>query len=407
MECRFCKTHLEHTVVDLGSSPPSNAYLEKSELLQPEVYYPLKVKVCHSCWLVQTLDFAEAKDLFDEKYAYFSSTSSSWLTHGQNFSDMIIDEIGLGKASFVLEVASNDGYLLQNFVEKEIPCLGVEPTLSTARIAEGKGIPVLKEFFSAELGSKIALTNKKADLVVGNNVYAHVPDILDFTLGLKNVLQENGVITLEFPYLINLLELNQFDTIYHEHYSYLSLGVVEEIFKEVGLRVWRVDHLSTHGGSIRVYGCHADDPRQTDESVQQLRIKEKSYRLNTLQPYEDLQQLSTKVKNTFLTFLLEAQSEGKSVVGFGAAAKGNTLLNFAGVKSDLISKVYDNARGKIGKCLPGSHIPVEDASKIFHSNPDYVVIFPWNIKTEILGYLSPLKKGGTRFVTFIPDIEIS
>ncbi|MDO8714687.1 MAG: class I SAM-dependent methyltransferase [Polynucleobacter sp.] len=406
MKCRHCSSELKHIFLDLGFAPPSNAYLTKDDLTKPEKYYPLKVMVCDKCWLVQTEDYAQADELFDSEYAYFSSTSTGWLKHAKEYAEKMTIELGLSEKSLVIEVASNDGYLLKNFVEKKIPCLGIEPTASTAKAAEALGIPVLQEFFGKKLGERLSQEGRQADLIAGNNVYAHVPDINDFTLGLKAALKSTGTITLEFPHLMRLLEFNQFDTVYHEHFSYLSLCAVEQIFKIAGLRVWDVEELSTHGGSLRIYGCHANDARETQQSVSLL-LKEESRRgLKQLSTYLRFQPRADKIKNDLLTFLIEQKQNGKKVVAYGAAAKGNTVLNYAGVKPDLLPFVFDAAKAKQGKFMPGSHIPILSPEQLILTEPDYVLILPWNIAKEVMQQNSFLEDSGAHFVTLVPNLTI-
>ena len=404
MNCRHCGNTLQHTFVDLGFAPPSNAYLTQADLQRPEKYYPLKVKVCGQCWLVQTEDYAQADELFSPEYAYFSSTSSSWLAHAKRYAEKMIQELNLDSKKFVIEVASNDGYLLKNFVGAGIPCLGIEPTASTAEAAEKIGIPVLREFFGEALGQRLAVQGKQAELITGNNVYAHVPDINDFTKGLKAALKPNGTITLEFPHLMRLIEQAQFDTIYHEHFSYLSLYTVMQIFSSVGLRAFNVEELSTHGGSLRVYGCHIDYPRSVSRAVEQVLEKEEAAGLKTLETYLSFQPRADKIKNDFLAFLLDQKRSGRKVVAYGAAAKGSTLLNYAGVKPDLLSFVCDAATAKQNKFMPGSHIPILDPKAILRANPDYVVVLPWNIVDEVKSQLQP-NLPNARFVTAAPELS--
>ncbi|WP_166424985.1 class I SAM-dependent methyltransferase [Paraglaciecola sp. 20A4] len=406
MKCRHCETQLVHNFIDLGFAPPSNAYLTVEQLKQPEVYFPLKVKVCEQCWLVQTEDYAQADELFNADYAYFSSTSSGWLTHAANYSKAIIKHLKLDNRSHVIEIASNDGYLLKNFVEADIPCLGIEPTASTASAAEKLGIPVLRTFFGETIGRQFAETEQQADLIIGNNVYAHVPDINDFTRGLKAALKTHGTITLEFPHLMQLIQLVQFDTIYHEHFSYLSLYTVIKIFAAAGLRIWDVETLPTHGGSLRVYGCHSKDKRSNTEAVNSMLALEVQNGLQTLAPYQQFQIRADNVKNDLLTFLLEQKRNGKTVVAYGAAAKGNTLLNFAGVKPDLLPFVCDAATAKQGKYMPGSHIPILSPDSLSKFIPDYLLILPWNIATELKQQNDKLSKLGTQFVTAVPQVTI-
>ena len=406
MNCRHCGSHLEHTFLDLGFAPPSNAYLNQADLTKPEKYYPLKVKVCSNCWLVQTEDYAQADELFSSDYAYFSSTSSGWLSHAAKYTKSMIERFKLNANSFVMEIASNDGYLLKNFVDAGVPCLGIEPTASTAAAAEKLGIPVLREFFGEALGKQLA-TKQQADLITGNNVYAHVPDINDFTRGLKAALKSNGTITLEFPHLMRLIEHTQFDTVYHEHFSYLSLYTVDRIFKAAGLRVWDVDQLPTHGGSLRIYGCHTEDTRNTNENVMALLAEEARCGLKTLETYQKFQAKADKVKNDLLTFLIEQKTAGKKVAAYGAAAKGNTLLNYAGVKPDLLPFVCDAAAAKQGKYMPGSHIPILPPSALAKSTPDYVLILPWNIAPEVKQQSAALAVQAVKFVTAVPELTIT
>ncbi|MBF0414795.1 MAG: methyltransferase domain-containing protein [Magnetococcales bacterium] len=406
MKCRHCGTQLEHNFLDLGFAPPSNAYLNESDLSRPEKYYPLRVKVCCHCWLVQTEDYARSDELFSSDYAYFSSTSSSWLAHATRYSDQMTQLLGLNSNSLVIEVASNDGYLLKNFVAAGIPCLGVEPTSSTAAAAKKLGVPVLQEFFGEALGKRLAAEGKQADLIAGNNVYAHVPDINDFTRGLKAALKPSGTVTLEFPHLLRLIELTQFDTVYHEHFSYLSLYTVSRIFQSSGLRVWNVEELATHGGSLRIYGCHIGDQRQTAKTVDDMLRQETAAGLQSLVPYCAFQHRANQVKDGLLEFLIQQKRVGKKVVAYGAAAKGNTLLNYAGVKPDLLTFVCDAARSKQGKYLPGSHIPVLAPSALADSAPDYVLILPWNIASEVMQQNAALAAQGVQFVTAIPYLAI-
>lgn len=405
MNCRHCDSPLEHTFLDLGFAPPSNAYLCKADLNKPELYYPLKLKVCTQCWLVQTEDYAQANELFSPDYAYFSSTSSGWLDHARRYTDSITDRLGLNADSFVIEVASNDGYLLKNFVETEIPCLGIEPTESTAEAAEKLGIPVLREFFGEALGRQLAQEGKQADLIAGNNVYAHVPDINDFTRGLKAALKPTGTITLEFPHLMRLIEHTQFDTVYHEHFSYLSLYTVSHIFEQVGLRVFDVEELSTHGGSLRVFGCHQNDPRATVESVNSMLTEEATRGLQTLATYKVFQVSANRVKDEFLTFLLAQKREGKRVMAYGAAAKGNTLLNYAGIKPDLLPMVCDAALAKQGKFMPGSHIPIVKPEMLREVKPDVVLVLPWNIAEEVAEQRSYIREWGGLFAIAVPKMK--
>lgn len=406
MKCRHCENLLNDTFLDLGFAPPSNAYLTEDALKRPEKYYPLKTNVCTNCWLVQTEDYAEAGELFSPDYAYFSSTSSSWLAHAKRYTEVMIARLGLSESSQVIEVASNDGYLLKNFIAAGIPCLGIEPTASTAAAAEKLQIPVLREFFGERLGKQLTLKGKQADLIIGNNVFAHVPDINDFTLGLKAALKPGGTLTLEFPHLMELVEHTQFDTVYHEHFSYLSLHTVRFIFEAVGLRIWDVEQISTHGGSLRVFGCHNDDVRQNTPDVEALYAKEVRRGLQCLDTYKDFQVQANRLKNDLLDFLIEKKRAGKKVAAYGAAAKGNTLLNYAGVKPDLLPFVCDAASAKQGKYMPGSHIPILPPSALVKFNPDFILILPWNIAEEVTSQLETLVAKNTKFVTIIPRLQI-
>lgn len=406
MKCRHCENQLQHTFLDLGFAPPSNAYLSADDLKRPEKYYPLKIKVCEHCWLVQTEDYAQADELFSADYAYFSSTSSSWLAHAAEYARLMTARFSLGASSKVVEVASNDGYLLRNFVSAGIPCLGIEPTASTAEAAEKLGIPVLREFFGEALGRKLAVDGSQADLIAGNNVYAHVPDINDFTRGLKALLKPCGTITLEFPHLMRLIECRQFDTVYHEHFSYLSLQTVARIFAAAGLRVWDVEELPTHGGSLRVYGCHTEDGRENTASVLQILEEESRHGIFNLTTYQDFQAAANKLKDDLLMFLLEQKRAGKKVAAYGAAAKGNTLLNYAGIKPDLLPFVCDAASAKQGKYMPGSHIPIHSPLELDEYKPDFVLILPWNIQCEVQQQNKRLVAAGVQFVIAIPELRV-
>lgn len=406
MRCRHCSAPLEHTFLDLGFAPPSNAYRTREDLASPEKYYPLKIKVCDQCWLVQTEDYAQAVELFSPDYAYFSSTSTGWLAHAAGYAEKVTQQLQLAQDSLVIEVASNDGYLLKNFLAAGIPCLGIEPTASTAAAAENLGIPVMREFFGEKLGKQLAAMDKLADLIAGNNVYAHVPDINDFTRGMKAALKPGGSITLEFPHVMQLIEHTQFDTVYHEHFSYLSLYAVDRIFKTAGLRVWDVEELPTHGGSLRIYGCHSEDVRQASPAVSALLVEEARRGLQTLATYQHFQARADRVKDDLLAFLIEQKRAGKKVAAYGAAAKGNTLLNYAGVKPDLLLFVCDAAAAKQGKFMPGSHIPILPPAALTEYHPDYLVILPWNIAAEVRQQNARLAELGTKFVTAVPKLEV-
>jgi SAM-dependent methyltransferase len=406
LNCRHCAHSLQHVFLDLGFAPPSNAYLTAADLRAPETYFPLKLFVCERCWLVQTEDYARADELFRSDYAYFSSTSRLWLDHAARYCQQISERLRLGSASHVVEVASNDGYLLKNFAAAGIPCLGIEPTASTAAAAIALGVPTLQEFFGLGLAQRLVAEGRAADLVLGNNVFAHVPDINDFTAGIKALLKPDGVVTLEFPHLLELIDGVQFDTVYHEHFSYLSLTTVDSIFRRAGLRIWDVQKLSTHGGSLRVFGCHAGSARAAEPAVVALLAQERARGLTELSSYLGFQALAERVKNGFLDYLLGCARAGKRVGAFGAAAKGNTLLNFAGVKPDLLSFVCDTATSKQGKFLPGSHVPILAPSALREHRPDIVLILPWNIADELVGAHGYVKEWGGEFVTAIPELRV-
>jgi SAM-dependent methyltransferase len=406
MNCRHCCTPLEHIFLDLGFAPPSNAFLKVEDLTKPEIYFPLKLYVCNHCWLVQTEDYARADELFTNDYAYFSSVSQTWLDHAARYVEKITARLCLDQESFVIEIAANDGYLLKNFVVRNIPCLGIEPTANTAEAAGKIGVPVLREFFNAALANKLRREGRQADLIIGNNVYAHVPDINDFTAGLKYALKPGGTITLEFPHLLRLMEQTQLDTVYHEHYSYLSLYTVSRIFEAAGLRVFDVEELSTHGGSLRVYGCHADDPRPQTTAVPALLDEEERRGLRMLSTYRNFQQQAERVKDDLLAFLIEQKRSGKKVAAYGAAAKGNTLLNYAGIKPDLLPYVCDAAPSKQGKFLPGSHIPILPPAALREDKPDIVLILPWNIADEIMQQHAYVRDWEGVFASAVPEMKV-
>lgn len=407
MNCRFCDAQLTHVFLDLGCAPPSNDYLTPADLQSPERYFPLRLFVCDSCFLVQTEDYSKADELFRNDYAYFSSVSSSWLEHAGRYAAMITERLQLDGGSFVVEIASNDGYLLKNFVSAGIPCLGIEPTAGTAEAARALGIPVLQEFFGEALATNIARDDRKADLIIGNNVFAHVPQLNDFAAGLKIALKERGVVTLEFPHLMQLIDNNQFDTVYHEHYSYFSFHCAQQILARQGLTVFDVDELPTHGGSLRVYARHAEDgSRPVAPRVEELKRKEREAGMLDLGYYSRFQQRAERVKDELLGFLLARKAEGKKVAAYGAAAKGNTLLNYCGVKKDLIPFVVDASPHKQGKFLPGSHIPVVSEAMLREARPDYVLILPWNIKAEIVRQLAYARRWGARFVVAVPSLAL-
>ena len=408
MECRFCKTELEHVFIDLVSSPASNSFLTKEQLNEPEAFYPLKVFICHTCFLVQVDEYKKSDAIFSSDYVYFSSYSTSWLKHASDYVDMMTERFGFNEDSLVIEVASNDGYLLQYFLAKGVKVMGIEPTANTAEVALGKGVKTVVEFFSAELADRFANTwEVRADLLLGNNVLAHVPDIVDFVLGMKLILKENGVITMEFPHLMQLVDNNQFDTIYHEHFSYLSIYTVKQIFESVGLELFDVNELPTHGGSLRIYAKHAEDETKTiSPSVDALLKKEIDKGINSLDYYARFQQQAVTVKLDLTEFLIHQKKAGKKVAGYGAAAKGNTLLNYCGIKNDFIAFVVDANPHKQDKFLPASHIPVVNEEYLKNEKPDFVIILPWNLKDEIMNQLSYIRDWGGKFVIPIPELEI-
>ncbi len=407
MKCRHCGAIVTLPLINLGSAPPSNAYLTNITLRRPEKWFPLKVLVCESCWLVQAEAYSRAAELFNDEYAYFSSFSDIWLKHAQEYVSAMVRRFGLTTSHHVIEVASNDGYLLQYVKQLGIPCLGIEPTASTASAARMKGIETIEEFFGVDLANRLALKGKQADLMAGNNVLAHVPDINDFASGFARLLKPDGVATFEFPHLIQLIDHKQFDTIYHEHFSYLSFTTVNRILQSNGLLVFDVEELSTHGGSLRVFAQKAGTgPYPVSAKVNAMLEKEKSGGIHNKAYYEGFQARADEVKNRFLAFLLEANRQGKTVVGYGAAAKGNTLLNYAGVRPDLMKFVVDRNPAKQGKFMPGSRIPIVDENRLKEFRPDYVVILPWNIKNEVMQQLDYARTWGVKFVTAVPMLSI-
>lgn len=407
MQCRFCKTKLSNVFIDLINSPASNSFLNEEQLNEPEEFFPLKVFTCPKCFLVQVDEYKKSDAIFNSDYVYFSSYSTSWLAHAKKYTMLMTERFGLNSQSQVIEIASNDGYLLQYFKEKSIPVLGVEPTGNTARVAMDKGIDTVVDFFGVRLAKELAAQNKKADLLLGNNVLAHVPDIVDFVGGMKVLLKPGGVVTMEFPHLMKLVDNNQFDTIYHEHFSYLSFYTVQQIFAVQGLELFDVDELPTHGGSLRIYAKHKEDgSRQISPNVAALLEKEKSKGMTTLAYYDNFQQKALGVKLALLTFLIELKKAGKTVAAYGAAAKGNTLLNYCGVKNDLVDFVVDANPHKQGKWLPASHIPVKNESWLKEKRPDYVIILPWNLKDEITKQLEYIQEWGGHFVIPIPQLQV-
>ena len=407
MKCRHCGAEVSHVLVDLGVAPPSNAYLTKMALKRPEKYFPLRVLVCESCWLVQAEAYSRAAELFNEEYAYFSSFSSEWLAHAKKYVDEMVERFDLSESSVIGEVAANDGYLLRFVKERGISCYGIEPTASTANAARQKGVEIVQDFLNVSLAGELRRQGRAVDLLAANNVLAHVPDINDFSQACQMLLKENGVFTCEFPHLLNLISQHQFDTIYHEHFSYLSFGTVVNIFAKNGLSVFDVEKLGTHGGSLRIFAQRSDTGiHQVSLKVEELIAEENNAGMTTIDFYRGFQEHAEKVKNNFLRFLIDKKNEGKVVVGYGAAAKGNTLLNFAGVKSDLIKYVVDRSPHKQGKFMPGSRIPIVSEDGLASDKPDFVVIFPWNLSDEIADQLKNLSSSGTEFVTAVPKLSV-
>ncbi|MEM7475919.1 MAG: class I SAM-dependent methyltransferase [Planctomycetota bacterium] len=405
--CRFCNEPLRHSFADLGTSPLCQSFLDREELNQMEPFYPLHAFVCDKCFLVQVNEYVDGDDIFGGEYAYFSSYSDSWLEHSRQYVKMITNRLALGPASQVIELASNDGYLLKNFVEKGITCLGVEPAPNCAEVAKEKGVPTHVAFFGVETAKELRERGCSADLILGNNVLAHVPDTNDFVGGIKILLKESGVNTMEFPHLMRLMERNQFDTIYQEHYCYLSLLTVEQIFAAHGLVVFDVEELPTHGGSIRIYTRHAEDEsKPVSANVHRIREQELSLGLGCVETYTSFQNQVEKVKNDFVSFLLEAKQAGKRLAAYGAPGKATTLLNYCGVREDLISFTVDRNPYKHGRFMPGTRIPVKPVDSIDSFAPDYIVILPWNLRDEIVKQLDYCRKWGAKFVVPIPELEI-
>lgn len=408
MKCRHCQTPVTLNLVDLGCAPPSNAYLTHITLRRPEKWFPLKVVICESCWLVQAEAYSRAAELFNEEYAYFSSFSTQWLQHAEKYVADMVTRFGLTDQSTVVEIASNDGYLLQYVKRRNIRCLGVEPTGSTAAASRAKGIETLEEFFGVSLASELQSKGWGADLMAANNVLAHVPDINDFVAGFSTLLKPTGVASFEFPHLMNLIAENQFDTIYHEHFSYLSLTTVNKIFSDNGLTVFDVEEHPTHGGSLRVFA----QPTKTgsnpiSENVGKLLAQEEKSGMRSREYYAGLQAKAERVKDDLLDFLIQAKREGKLVVAYGAAAKGNTLMNFAGIRGDLIRYVIDRNPAKQGKFMPGSRIPIVSEEILEKTKPAYIVILPWNLSDEVKNQLSYARAWGAKFVNAVPNLTIS
>lgn len=404
--CRFCGTPLNHTFVDLGVSPLANSYLETEQLQRMEPFYPLCVYVCNACYLVQ-LPVAQSPDEIFSDYAYFSSYSDTWLKHACDYTKLMINRFGFNSQSKVIEIASNDGYLLQYFKEENIPVLGIEPARNVAEAAQKAGIPTIIKFFGTQTARELVNDGEQADLLLGNNVLAHVPDVNDFVQGMKILLKPKGVITMEFPHLMMLMDENQFDTIYHEHFSYFSFITVEKIFKNHGLILFDVDMLPTHGGSLRIYACHAgNDSQPVSDKVSQLKKHEEAKGFLSLDHYLSFSEKVKETKRNILAFLIEAKRDKKSIVGYGAPAKGNTLLNYCGIRPDFIDYTVDRSPHKQSHYLPGTHIPIYSPDKIKETKPDYVLILPWNLKEEVIEQMSYIREWGGRFVVFIPEVKI-
>lgn len=407
MKCRHCGEQLHNTFLDLGGAPPSNSYLTEQTLKEPELWYPLKVLVCEHCWLVQTEDFVGADEMFSEEYAYFSSFSSSWLTHARSYVNEISSRFNIDNKCTVVEVAANDGYLLQYVKELGIPCYGIEPTHSTAQAAREKGIEIIESFFGVDEANDLVEKGRQADLAIANNVLAHVPDINSFVRGFSKLLKPGGVATFEFPHLLNLVEHSQFDTIYHEHYSYLSLTAVRTIFIQNGLLVFDVEELQTHGGSLRVYAQRLYSGKYPiEKNVIDLQLREDAAGISTIDYYQGFQAKAEKIKIDFLSFLVNAKQQGKTVAAYGAAAKGNTMMNYSGIRPDLLTYVVDRNPAKQGKYMPGSRIPVVDEGKLNEDKPDFVVILPWNLKDEVRRQLDYIRAWGGRFVIAVPELRV-
>ena len=404
--CRFCGTALEQSFADLGMSPLSNAYLKPEQLHQVERFYPLHAWVCGSCFLVQLEQFETPENIFSD-YAYFSSYSDSWLEHVASYTEAMVERFGLNAGSHVVEIASNDGYLLQYFVKRGIPVVGIEPAANVARVAEDKGVPTLVKFFGTETATALAASGKQADLLLGNNVLAHVPDLNDFVSGMAKLLKPQGVITMEFPHLLRLMAQNQFDTIYHEHFSYFSFLTVEKVFAAHGITLFDVEQISTHGGSLRIFGRHsADGSKPVSPRVAALRQEELKAGLDNAKTYAAFAEQIKAIKRALLRFLIDAKEQGKTVVGYGAPAKGNTLLNYCGVRTDLIDYTVDRSPHKHGSYLPGVHIPIYHPDRIAETRPDYVLILPWNLKEEIMLQMAHIRSWGGKFVVPIPKVEV-
>jgi len=405
--CRFCASPLEVTFCDLGMSPLSNSFLKPEQLARHEPFYPLHTWVCGKCWLVQLEEFEPPEHIFSDEYAYFSSYSDSWLEHSRRYVEEMSRRFSLGVKSLVVEIASNDGYLLQYFVQRGVPVLGIEPAANCARVAEEKGVRTRVAFFGTRLADELAREGRRADLLLGNNVLAHVPNLNDFVQGLKRLLAPQGVVTMEFPHLLNLVEQNQFDTIYHEHFSYLSFLTVEKVFARHGLVLFDVAEIPTHGGSLRIFARHAEDAtKPVASAVRALLAKEARAGLDRLETYTAFDDKVKRTKRRLLDFLVKAKNEGKRIAGYGAPAKGNTLLNYCGVRSDFLDFTVDRSPHKQGCFLPGTRVPIFHPDKLREARPDYVLILPWNLKDEIVHQVGYIRDWGGRFVVPIPEVAV-
>jgi len=406
MNCRFCKTKLKYTFVNLGASPLANSYIKEEQLYNAEPFYPLHAYVCDNCFLVQLAEFESPQHIFGD-YAYFSSYSESFLNHAKNYTRLMVERFGFDRNSLVVEVASNDGYLLQYFKEMGVPVLGIEPAENVAKVAQDAGIPTIGLFFGTKTAQKLASEEKHADLMIGNNVLAHVPDLNDFVAGFRILLKPRGIVTMEFPHLLQLMECNLFDTIYHEHFSYFSFTTVQKVFAENSLTLFDVQEIPTHGGSLRIYACHSSDPsRVPSDNVRGLLEREKRVGLTNLQPYLSYGEKVRRAKLNILDFFIHEKAKGRIIAGYGAPAKANTLLNYCGIGTDLVEYTVDRSPHKQAHYLPGSRIPIYPPDKVAETKPDYLVIFPWNLKDEIMNQMSHIRQWGGKFVVLVPEVKV-
>ncbi len=406
-QCRFCRQQLSHSVVDLGMSPLCETFLTADQIHAAESFYPLHAFVCEKCLLVQVEAYVSGQEIFGQEYAYFSSYSDSWLKHASNYTEMIVSRLGLNENSLVVELASNDGYLLRNFVERNVPCLGIEPAPNVAAVAVERGIPTRVEYFGVEIAKKFAKEGIRPDLLLGNNVLAHVPDINDFVGGMKILLGDRGTITMEFPHLVNIIEQNHFDGFYQEHYSYLSFHVVRKIFAHHGLALYDVEEIPSHGGSIRIYARHTEDStKPISPAVEQMLQYEDERGFTQLETYTSYSKRVEKTKHDLLDLLIGLKREGKQIAGYGAPGKGNTLLNYCGIREDFLDYVVDRNPYKHGRFLPGSHIPIFDTDRIEQTRPDYIFILPWNLRAEITAQLEYTRQWDAKFIVAIPEVEV-